>query len=88
MKFKFNSTNNANNNNEGENGPELEDDDGYGVMSDHVINQISHEKEMQPDKFQVMKLGRLNNNDDGSTFKKRKLNKSQGRKAVTTKDDL
>jgi hypothetical protein len=68
---------------------DLEDDDGFGVLADHVIAQISHEKEAAPDKFQVSKLSRLNAEPGAdATFKKRKLNKTQGRRAVTTKDDM
>jgi hypothetical protein len=73
---------------------ELEDDDGFGVMSDHVIAQISHEKEATPDRYQVSKLSRLNasndnaNGGEGTAFKKRKVGKAQARRAATTKDDL
>jgi hypothetical protein len=69
---------------------EIEEDDGFGCLSDAVIQNISHEKEARPDCYQVSKLNRLNNDnlEEGVTFKKRKLNKG-GRKTTTTqKQDL
>jgi len=89
MQIKFNNNNNSNYSNKDK--EEIEEDDGFGCLSDAAIQNISHEKEARPDSYQVSKLNRLNNDnlEEGVSFKKRKLNKGQARKATTTqKNDL
>jgi hypothetical protein len=71
-----------------------DDDDGFGALSEHVINRVSHVMEKQPDKYQVSKLNRLTGAEggggegegEGAMFKKRKLNKGNARKTATSKD--